>query len=170
MRPTIPLADWKLAVNLGQTELVQVSKDAPAFKCSCEQCTMWLLHLEQLLPAQILGQLRRLKIDVRHPFDAYEYGRSDQGVHLRVIFTAVGKVLSGPPSSIEGPDGSGMNYVALRSDPFVGLRVVTGADAHNVPSQTTVPENNHFIEIDFRLQVPAKLLKAEQRETSVGLL
>lgn len=131
---------------------------------------MWRLHLEQLLPAQILGQLRRLKIDVRHPFDAYEYGRSDQGVQLRVIFTAVGKILSGPASSIVGPDGLGMNYVALRADPFVSLRVVTGTDAHNVPSQTTVSENNHLIEIDLRLHVPARILKTEQRKTSVGLL
>lgn len=169
MRPTIPLADWKLAINLEQTEAVQVSKDAPAFQCSCEQCSIWRRHLEKLLPAQVVRQLRRLKIDVRHPFDAYEYARSDQGVQLRVIFTAVGKILSGPASSIAGPDGSGMNYMELRTDPFVGLRVVTGTEAHNVPSLTTVLEKNHFIEIDFRLHVPSRILKSEQRETSVGL-
>lgn len=169
MRPTIPLADWKLAVNLQQTEAVQRSKDAPAFQCSCEQCSMWRRHLEQLLPAQVLGQLRRLKIDVRHPFDVYEYGRSDQGVQLRVIFTAVGKILSGPASSVAGPDGSGMNYVALCNDPFVGLRVVTGSDAHNVPSLPPVLEKNHLIEIDFRLHVPAKILNSEQCEASTAL-
>lgn len=165
MRPTIPLANWMLAVELDLTAAVQCSPDTPAFQCTCEQCTMWHQHWRDLLPLQTSEQLQRLKVEVDRPSDLYAYGQTDDGTDVRAIFHAVGKILSGPVSSTYDPvNGPHLDYVMLRPKPaWLGLRVASGKDAVSARPRIDLKDGNRLIEIDFRLHVPASILNSEQR-------
>jgi hypothetical protein len=98
MRPTIPLADWRLAIDLAAARTLQHRMPAPVCGRTCEWCRNWARAYPTALSSVILGQLRRIGIDPAYPVDLYGSADAPDGEPSpqRIIFHTVGRILSGP--------------------------------------------------------------------------
>lgn len=157
MRPTIPLADYRLAIDLEATRELCRADAGEAVGCRCVWCENWRGALSATVPAELLTQLRRIGVDPQAPSDLYAYERQERGHLVRVQFYVVGTVLSGPPASIELPlgDGStvmGRRYASVPDAPsWIGLTVAPplGGRPRWAPAHDGL-----VLEVDFRLFVP----------------
>ena len=156
MRPTIPLALWRIAVDLAATQSVQNQPGLPAFGCSCQWCNHWKGVWSSVFPVDVREQLERLCIDVAHPSDVYVSDEIPAGVYCRVIYHLVGRLLSGPPAWREqGRLGKILVYHALNGAPVdLGLVVVPSSQTGDAEPQVRDAAARDLLQIDFRLFVP----------------
>jgi hypothetical protein len=128
VRPTIPLSDWRLAVDLDATESVRRQAGHPADGCGCDQCARWKVASECAFPAATRGQLSRHGVDLQRPTDLYVTDESKEAIGFRVMYHIAGKVISGPAvwhESGQEDVGTMHHYKVVRTTPYVGLRVTT---------------------------------------------
>lgn len=157
MRPTVPIGDWRVAVDLVATSSIQNQPGTPAFGCGCTWCENWRLAWSSVLPVDLIQQLRRLRIDLSHPTELYASHEVPGGAFCRVTFHAVGKVLSGPSIWKEDPRvGRTPSYTMIRPPPSeIWLLVASGREVFDpVPEQAGV-KKGQLLQVDFRLFVPA---------------
>ena len=124
MRPTIPLAEWRLAIDLAATRAVNALDVMPARVCGdCVDCRLWMQEHAAALPARLAHELRRIGIDPARPSDLYrsEDATEDRPVMMRVTYHAVGEILSGPTEFgsrhgrhyVPDPDARDRAYIAV---------------------------------------------------------
>ena len=153
-RAEIPIAEWKLAVDLEATRAIQNQEGTPAFNCDCEWCSSWCRSYKHLLPIDLQEQLVRVGIDIEHPIDLYKYDSNDDEVCLRVIFHAAGKVLSGPNQWISDEFGRSLLYISLRKEPFLSIVVIPQRESFESAPVLEGSNGGELIQIDFRLGFP----------------
>lgn len=158
MRPTLSLAEWKIAVDLEKTRSIQRSPSMLATNCECEHCQNWRMVVHRVLPDKIVHQLGRIGISSHFPSDSYSYGPQNETEDFRVWFYAVGKILSGPSGWTEKLIGGEMtkmrNYAVLRQEPFLSLVVQRGREFIDpIPDFENV-DYDDIVQIDFRLRIP----------------
>ena len=157
-RPTVPLADWRIAAHLADSANAQNQPGTPAYGCQCNECEAWRNAWSQTLPNQLAHELQRLRIDLNHPVDLYAYERTPAGVACRVIFYCVGRVLEGPSCWREMSDGQAMLiYQWLRAGSnFVGLAVYPQHQSTQPAPRDQQPSGRDLIQIDMRLVIPSQ--------------
>lgn len=159
MRPTIPLSHWKLAVNLAETRSIQQHPDMPATNCNCAYCLNWRQVYPEVLPAELIGQLRRVGVTLESPSDSYGSQLGNGRASFRVMYHAVGKVLSGPNGWLEGKGATGLrNYVTLQETPYFLSLVVQPQDQFFDVAPEPREVSGKLLQIDFRMEVPWRLL------------
>jgi pyruvate-formate lyase-activating enzyme len=171
MRPTIPLADWRIAVDLTASRALRDVIPPPPCEWTCPWCRNWAVAYSSALPANILRELHRLGVDPTRPTDVYAYSapqEPDQRAPSRVTFHTVGRILSGPPASVEDARlGTVRPYFTLDHDaepPMPGLSVAYEKDVAGTPSWAdALPES--LVQIDFRLPVAWKLAEPHPSES-----
>lgn len=159
-RPTIPLANWKLAVDIEATRGIQNQKGVPAFECSCEWCSKWKHCYKKLLPIELQTQLERVGIQLEHPTDLYKYENSASGVGIRVTFHAVGRILEGSNQFRDTEFGEALQYSTIRTDPYISLVVLPQEKSHEASPTLQGSTESELICIDFRLGIPSEALTA----------
>lgn len=155
MRPTIPLAEWRLAVNLAPTRAIADVADRPAAGCDCPWCRNWAAVHARVLPPELREELARVGVEVARPTDLYPFGESAGRVTYRVTYHGVGRILAGPPLWSEtAAYGPVRRYEQLREAPdWIGLSVAYQEDVDRRPGWATA-EMTPLVQIDLRLHVP----------------
>lgn len=158
MRPTLPLSEWRIAVDLNASRAIRSATGHPAEHCTCVDCEAWRSVVPDAFPAGIAAELQRLGVDVRHPTDLYVYDRSAETLGYRVMYHVVGRILSGPApwldSDMYGVDDRFHNYHAVQAKPtWVGLRVSAARDSFEYAPDLPVGCRSAVLCIDFRLRV-----------------
>ncbi|TQV76858.1 hypothetical protein FLL45_02565 [Aliikangiella marina] len=156
LRPTIPIANWKVALNIEESQKVQNQESVPAFNCDCESCEHWRKMYEKVLPEGILLELKRLGINLDTPSDAYEHGSGEDGRHFRIIFHIVGRILSGPEAyrCEQQIDSSVLNYQVTRETPYFSIVVLPYAESYDKGPIYEKSKKGELITIDMRLSIP----------------
>ncbi len=161
MRPTIPISDWKIAVDLQETRRIQRSPGMLATNCECNSCKNWQMVCHEVLPETIIHQLSRIGIAAEFPSDSYGYGSKDGVEPFRVWFHAIGKILSGPSGWSERIIASetipSRNYIALREEPFLSLVIQPCREFVDPPPRLDGIDLKNLIQIDFRLTIPRRI-------------
>ena len=162
-RPTLQLADWRIATNLTATRSVQDDATYPAHGCGCRWCTEWRRLHSVILPPEQFSQFTRIGILTEHPADIYNYQSDEAADYLRVVFGFVGRVMNGPNPWIQDPEqGMRRNYRTLRRDPFLSLAVHRHEDLHYKPPGSYDPATGHYLIADFRLAIPSTASTADR--------
>jgi hypothetical protein len=127
----------------------------PAYGCGCEWCGRWKRDARDILPADLRHQLLRLGIRVEQPADLYTCESAGTNPHCRLVYYAVGKLLSGPATSREDPRlGSMFIYQELRAEPrLLSLAVFPVRDRLAIGSIAFDPAHGDLLRIDVRLQL-----------------
>ncbi len=159
-RPTIPLANWKLAVDLEATREIQNQKGVLAFECRCEWCFKWKHCFKDVLPIGLQEQLERVGIQLEHPTDLYKYERNESGVGIRVIFHAVGRIIEGSNQFRNTDFGEALQYSTIREEPFIFLVVLPQTKSHEAAPTFKGGSESELMCIDFRLVIPSEALGA----------
>jgi hypothetical protein len=157
-RPTIPISEWKLATHLEATREIQNQKGVPAHDCSCEWCCIWERGFTGLLPTELREQLTRVGIELKHPTDLYKYGDTEQGSSVRVIFHAVGKILSGPNQWTTNEMGEMLMYHTVRKEPLLSLVVFPQSQSFDEAPILKNTEAGELVRIDIRLEIPTEVV------------
>jgi hypothetical protein len=159
MRPTIPLAQWRVAVDLEATRKIQNQPESPAYGCVCKWCENWRRAWPSSLSAELQHQLSRLRIDIDHPTDLYSFEESVEGAQCRVIFHVVGKLLSGPNAWRE--DEAVGRTLMYQSQPqhvaHLGLVVVPRDQMFTYSPRLAHRTANEVLQVDMRLFVPLRV-------------
>src|SRR5215213_911910 len=98
MRPTIPLAAWRIATDLVAARALPDAIPLPQCGRNCEWCRNWAAAHSAVLPATLISELRRLGIDPAAPTDVYAFAEPSDGHHPilhRVTYHTMGEILSG---------------------------------------------------------------------------
>jgi hypothetical protein len=156
MRPTIPLARWRIAVDLEATRRVQNQPGLPAVGCQCQWCASWSSIWSSVFPGELHKQLERLRVDIAHPADLYAFEEVSGGAYCRVIYHVVGKLLSGPVAWREDPVlGRTLVYHAVEAaSNSLGLVVVPSTQTFDSLPQVKDASVGELLQVDFRLYVP----------------
>jgi hypothetical protein len=156
LRPTIPVYDWKLAVDLALTRQIQNLPDLPAHGDECNLCSSLKRGVEQSLPLDLIGQLKRVGVNLLHPTDIYITDRTDDNVKVRCVYHAVASILSGP-NQWESDDMCPILHYRKVSDwPSVSLVVVPQRDIYEPSLSFQGVPDNKLVRIDFRLELSKK--------------
>jgi hypothetical protein len=155
VRPTIPLADWRIAVDLDATKSIRRESAHPADDCGCEQCLSWKRAVDMAFPPSIFEQLHRLGIEPQHPTDLYVTDDSKEVRGFRVMYHIAGKILSGPAPWHEHVElGTMHHYRVIQEVPtYVSLRVITAKQSFVFAPGTPAHSTSDVICLDFRLGV-----------------
>ena len=156
MRPTIPLSDWRLAVDLDATKSVGRQTGHPADGCACDQCARWRIASVSAFPAAIHGQLSRLGVDLQRPTDLYVTDESEEAIGFRVMYHIAGKIISWPAAwhESEHEDFGTMHYYkVVRTTPYVSLRVTTAKNSYAFSPSAPSGSTSDILCLDFRLSV-----------------
>jgi hypothetical protein len=156
MRPTIPLSEWRIAIDLAATKAIQNQPGTPAHGCECDQCLLWENTFSSVLPSLLLEQLRRVGISPEKPTDLYWSDKNDIGAHCRITFHIAGKILSGPNAWIDtelyGPQ---INYLELSNSPkFLLLAAFPHKGTLYQAPKLPAGSNSDLIQVDLRALVP----------------
>jgi len=154
LRPTIPLADWRIAIHIEATKTVQNQPGTPAYGCECPQCRNWRLAADEILPPELMGQLRRLGIDPSRPTDLYATTEEDGYLVYRVMYHVVGRLLSGPNIWRDYGDDRMKMYRPFRSKPWLSLMVLPYRQSYTAGPVLQDKKAGEILQIDFRLDVP----------------
>jgi hypothetical protein len=157
VRPTIPIGEWRLSLDLQKTGLLQDSSGAPARGCDCAWCRNWRACHSQVLPDGFAAALKRLKLRPESPSDLYANSQDEAGCYCRITYHVVGRVTSGPHPFLRGPEGGGIweqNYQQLR--PRLGeLQFWVGASSDITGDTSWAPEwAQPLVAVDLRGEVP----------------
>ena len=87
-RPSISLAEWRLAIDLAPTRAIDALTTPPARGCSCVDCERWATSHARVLPAALREDLERIGVDPARPLDVYATSTSDSAVTMRVSYGA----------------------------------------------------------------------------------
>ena len=163
-RPTLQLADWKIATHLAATRSVQDDTSYPAHNCECHWCTEWIRLYADVLPLDLLSQFSRIGILPDQPTDLYKYRSDETADYVRVLFSIVGRVMKGPDAWIQDEAlGTIRNYHTLRTEPFLSLVVHRYEDLHYTPPNAYDPKTGQYLLADFRLAIPLAISTARPR-------
>jgi hypothetical protein len=156
MRPTIPLAEWRLAVAVSSTRDLQVLPGRPASDCACAWCRNWAEVYRRALPTSLQEEFHRLGIDPAHPSDLYAFAETREFVDYRVTYHCVGEILGGPAVYREDPKlGQVREYVSVRNlPPLLGLSVAYQDAVHEPAPWYFASSEGKLIQVDVRLGVP----------------
>ena len=158
MRPTIPLAQWRLAIDLAATHAVNRIDARPAPQCGdCADCRLWASDHALALPPRLATELGRLGLDLAHPSDVYL--SSEPGakpVVMRVTYHVVGRILSGPAEFRHHElSGRGRLYVPHPDAPRdVGVAVMYQDRSHR--PEWAPADLDDLLAIDLWLTVPQR--------------
>lgn len=97
MRPTIPLAEWRIASDLPETRAVGRLIPAPPCTRECPWCRNWTVAHASVLADSVAVGLQRLGLVVTEPADLYAYAEPDQpggAMPYHLTFYAAGPVRS----------------------------------------------------------------------------
>lgn len=155
MRPSIPLSNWRIAVDLEATKRAQNQEGLPAVGCTCWLCNKWSSVWSSAFPSSLQEQLSRLRIDVAHPSDLYAYKEVPGGAHCRVIYHVVGKILSGPVAWREDNEyGRVRVYHSVEgATSALGLTVIPSSQTFDARPQVEGASSGEILQVDFRLHV-----------------
>jgi hypothetical protein len=157
VRPTIPLADWRIAVDLDATKSIrrESAHSANGCGCGCEQCLSWKRAVDMAFPPSIFEQLHRLGIEPQHPTDFYVTDDSKEVRGFRVMYHIAGKILSGPATWHEHVKlGTMHHYKVIQELPtYVSLRVSTAKESFAFAPGVPASSGSDIICLDFRLEV-----------------
>jgi hypothetical protein len=162
MRPTIPLSDWRLAVDLDAARSIRRQTGHPAEGCACRACTTWRELAEQVFPKPLAAELERLGIDITNPTDLYIFGETTDALDFRVMYHIAGKILSGPAAWLDervlddALDSKMHYYHQVQSEPaYVGLRVSTKRNSFEYAPEQPSETRSDILCLDFRLRAKA---------------
>jgi hypothetical protein len=156
--PTLRLAEWKIATHLAATRRMQVERTHPAHGCNCHRCGVWRRAYAEVLPTQILDQLRRIGVRPDLPVEVYRYAGDAMGDHVRVVFGLVGRLVSGPAGWVHDETrGALRTYRTLRPDPLLTLAVQGHEDLHFQPPASFNRRDGHYLLADFQLAIPSAI-------------
>lgn len=155
VRPTIPLADWRIAADLDATKSIRRESGHPADGCGCEQCLGWKRAVYTAFPPSISEQLHQLGVEPQHPTDLYLTDDSKKVRGFRVMYHIAGKILSGPAPWHEHVElGSMHHYHVIQEVPtYVSLRVSTTKQSFAFAPRVPACSTSDVICLDFRLEV-----------------
>lgn len=154
LRPTIPIADWTLAVHLEATREIQNQEGVPAHGCCCEWCSKWRSCCGKLLPLGLIEQFDRVGVDLAHPTDLYKYEDDADGSCIRVAYHAVGKILSGKNVWVDSDRGRTLCYSTLREKPFLSMVVYPQSKLYDPAPILEDAAAGDLLRIDLRLFIP----------------
>lgn len=156
MRPTIPIVDWQIAVDLKQTRAIQQHPLMSATNCNCDFCKNWILVFKEVLPAKLIHQLERLGLSPQHPADAYGSTPKDGKIEYRVWYYTVGKILYGPSGWKQDQSlGEIRNYIPLMGSPsFLSLVIQPQKQFYDQVPDFSAEVLRDLIQIDFRMSIP----------------
>ena len=154
MRPTIPLSEWRIALDLDATRAIRAAIPPPPCGRQCHLCRNWTAGFASVLPPPLLAELRRLGIDPAAPTDLYAADQRDP-LAYRVMYHVAGRILSGPAPGHTDPVLGRMQWYHPLSARrrALSLRVFHDNDLDRPPSWQTAAMAP-LIKIDFRLDVP----------------
>jgi hypothetical protein len=157
-RPTIPISEWKVAVHLDATRKIQNQKGIPAYGCECEWCRKLKNCFAEILPKELREQLTRVGIELLNPTDLYKYSDSQNGSSIRVVFHAVGKILSGPNQWTINEMGEMLMYHTVRDKPYLSLVVFPQSQSFDEAPIFKDQKAGELVRIDFRLVIPNEVV------------
>lgn len=152
-RPTIPISEWKVAVHLEATREIQNQKGMPAYGCECEWCVNWKHCLYDVLPKEMIEQLTRIGVQLEHPTELYKFDSTKNGSSIRVVFHAVGKILSGPNQWTANEMGEMLMYRPIRKQPYLSLVVFPQSQYFGDAPVLKNSLAGDLLRIDFRLEI-----------------
>lgn len=158
-RPTIPIAEWKLATHLEATREIQNQKGVPAYGCDCEWCFSWKHCLKLVLPEELQEQLARVGVELDHPTDLYKFESDESGYSIRVVYHAVGKILEGPSQWKSTEIGEMLMYSTIREQPYLALVVFPQRLSKDQAPVLNNKSAGELIRIDLRLVIPNEVIK-----------
>ena len=161
-RPTIPVSEWKLATHLEATRDLQNQEGTPAHGCECEWCLNWKSVYKELLPKELQEQLLRVGIQLENPTDLYKFESNENGSAIRVVYHAVGKILSGPNQWQNHEIGKTLMYQTIREEPCLSLVVFPQSQSFDASPVFEDKEAGDLIRIDFRINVPSSYVSASK--------
>ena len=161
-RPTIPVSEWKLATHLEATRDIQNQEGTPAHGCECEWCLNWKSCYKELLPKELQDQLLRVGIQLENPTDLYQYDSNKNGSSIRVVYHAVGKVLSGPNQWQNNEMDKMLMYQKIREEPYLSLVVFPQSQSFDPSPVLKDGAAGDLIRIDFRLNVSSSYFNASK--------
>lgn len=156
-RPTIPLADWRIASDLEGSRAIQRHSAMPATGCTCAGCQRWSQIAQHVLPTDLQGQLARLGIQPEYPADLYAMGRGDGSVEYRVIYQLVGRLLSGPAAWREDAALAAkvLTYQVLRPAPqYFAAVVLPHREVPGAVPMLGEEDVGELLQIELRIHVP----------------
>lgn len=159
-RPTIPIAEWKLATHLEATREIQNQKGVPAYDCDCEWCFKWKHCFETVLPEELQEQLTRVGVELDHPTDLYKYESDEHGACVRVVFHAVGKILEGPNQWKSTDMGEMLMYSIIRENPYLSLVVFPQSQSHDESPVLKNTSAGELVRIDLRLVISNEVIRS----------
>lgn len=154
-RPTIPFFEWRIAVHLERTREIQNQAGMPAYRCQCELCKTWKHSYLEIIPSEIIGELRRLGVQLDAPSELYGHPPNQGKRHVRAIYHVVGKILSGPESVVfhNGLDEHMQNYVTIREEPWFRVRVLDANESFEPSPSIENSNDGDVIALDFRFEM-----------------
>ena len=161
-RPTIPISEWKLAINLETTRDIQNQEGTPAHGCECEWCLAWKAVYKELLPEALQEQLLRVGIELENPTDLYQFEKNENSSAVRVVYHAVGKILSGPNQWKYNELGKVLMYQTIRENPYLSLIVFPQSHSFDASPELRDEKSGELIRIDFRLNIPSSYINANK--------
>lgn len=154
-RPTIPISEWRFATNLEATRNIQNQSSNPSYECECEFCQNWKGCFTNIPPGEIQQELKRIGIEIEHPTDLYQFEENREGSSLRVIYHAVGKMLSGPNQwKKDSSSGEVLMYHTVSDDPYVSIVVFLQKQSLDASPVLKDESEGELIRIDFKLCMP----------------
>ena len=163
-RPTLKLADWKIAIHLAATRSVQDHPSYPAHGCECGWCNEWSRLYSEVLPLDLVAQFNRIGILPEHPTDLYNYKSDSVADYLRVVFCFVGRIMSGPDAWVQdGEHGAIRKYYTLREEPVLSLVVHRHEELGYATPTNYDPKTGQFLLADFRLAIPFAISTASSQ-------
>lgn len=162
-RPTIPIADWKLAADLKLTREIQNQPGTPTYNCNCTWCQNWRYYSEIIFPEKIQQPIKRIGVAIAKPTELYQYKTNKNGVDVRAIYHAVGKILEGPIHQQHTDLGKSLFYTTVREQPHLALTILPQSHSQEEAPILKTRSNSELIRIDLRVEIPHELLK-NQRE------
>ena len=152
-RPTIPVHKWKLAINLESTRLIQNQKGTPVYGCECESCINWKANLDDVLPIKLKKEMVRVGINLKCPTDLYEFKSNKGQPNIRVLYHAVGKILSGPNQWKATEHGRSLTFDTVRNEPHLAMAVLAQNESLEQAPSFQKSFDGELLQIDLRLQL-----------------
>ncbi len=159
-RSTLSVAAWKLSTHIEATRDIQNQEGTPAYGCECEWCMYWKSVYEELLPEEIQEQLLRVGIQIENPTDLYQFRINKNSSAIRVVYHAVGKILSGSNQSQKSEVGKILTYQTIRDEPYLSLAVFPQSQSFDASPELKDKMAGDLIRIDFRLDVPSSCVSS----------
>jgi len=155
-RPTVPISDWRISLNLEESAKVQNHEANPAYNCKCESCEYWRKAHKNILPESLLNELIRLGINLSTPADVYEFGEDENGKEFRVIFHVVGKIMNGPESALFNEQAGRplLHYKILRDEPYLSIAVMASSESYDASPEYEKNSEGDLLTVDMRLTIP----------------